>query len=109
MPRVEASGVDTLGAAKVHEILGEDFVVFLGSRATLSATSTEPVRPITVPEDDDPVLPLCQCPEDYTAALTQKLSVPVMAKLLSRKQNILAPSALPFLHSGQVQMLQRRP
>lgn len=107
MPRVEAEGVDTMGAAKVHQLLGEDFVVFHGTREDLAAMSTDPVRPIEVPQDDDdPVLPLCQCPEDYTAALTHKLTIPAMNDLLRPKQTILAPSALPSLRPSQVEMLQ---
>jgi hypothetical protein len=108
MPRVEASGVDRLGAAVVHQFLGEDFIVFEGSRDDLSASAVNPVQPIPLPEDnDDPVLPICQCPEDYTAALSRRMEDPALAALLFHRQTILTPKGLPSLQPDQVEQLER--
>lgn len=107
LPRVSAGSVDMLGAANVFEILGEDYVVYNGSTAALSATSSEPVRPIFVPDNDDPVLPLCQCPEDYSLAISEKLRLPQMANLLKQKRQVLAPNAFHSLHPEQVQILEK--
>lgn len=108
MPQVDATSVDRLGASAVHELLGENYIVFHGTRAALSATSTDPVEPI-VPDDipDDDPLPICQCPEDYRAALTQRFSAPQMQDLLRRERMIMAPAALPSLQADQIQTLEK--
>ncbi len=108
MPQVEASGVDRFGASAVHDLLGEDYVVFHGARAALSSTSPLPVQPIEpdgIP-DDDP-LPLCQCPEDYTAGLTQRFGTPKMLELLRQERTVITPSALPNLEVDQIQALEQ--
>ena len=105
MPRVEASSVDALGASAIYEFLEEDFVVFHGSWDALSATSTEPVRPITVP-GGNPILPICQCPEDYTAALTERFNRPEIRSLLDAQRVVSTPSSLPSLEPNQVEMLR---
>ncbi|MGH1466830.1 MAG: hypothetical protein ACRBBQ_15875 [Cognatishimia sp.] len=108
MPKVEAEGVDRFGAATVHDMLGENYVVFHGSRADLTATSPHPVQPV-VPDDfpDDSPLPLCQCPEDYTAGLLQRFSTPEMQDLLQQSRTLVAPSELPTLRVDQAQALEQ--
>lgn len=107
MPQVEAAGVDRYGAAAVHDLLGEDYVVFHGSRAALSATSPLPIEPIdpeTIP-DDDP-LPICQCPEDYRVGLTERFSTPVLQDVLRHQRSIVAPDSLP-LEVDQIRALEQ--
>ncbi|WP_025897217.1 hypothetical protein [Sneathiella glossodoripedis] len=106
-PRVAASSVDALGAGKMHQLLGEDFIVFQGSATAFAATSNEPVRPIAIPPDIvNPILPLCQCPEDYTEALEQKFGLPEMGKALSLSQNVPNPDNLLNLQPYQFQQLE---
>ncbi|WP_299775841.1 hypothetical protein [uncultured Tateyamaria sp.] len=106
MPQVEASSVDRLGASAVHDLLGEDYVVFHGARETLSATSPFPVQPIVIPDDDVP-LPECQCPEDYRIGLAERFGAPEMQKRLGRERTILAPEAIPTLEVDQIRMLEQ--
>ena len=106
MPRVEAQGVDTMGAAQVHEFLGEDFIVFNGTRSDLAAMSTDPVRPIPFPEDD-PVLPICQCPEDYTALLSQRATLPEIAELFRPQQVFIDQNAFPQPGTDQMRRIEQ--
>lgn len=108
MPQVEAAGVDKYGAAAVHDLLGENYVVFHGSRAALAETSPHPVQPV-VPDDipDDSPLPLCQCPEDYTAGLAQRFSTPKMQDLVQQQRSFVAPSELPNLRGDQIEALEQ--
>lgn len=106
MPQVEASSVDRLGASTVHELLGENYVVFHGSREALSATSPFPVQPIVIPDDDVP-LPECQCPEDYRVGLAGRFEAPGMQGLLRAERTVLAPEAIPTLEADQIQMLEQ--
>lgn len=80
-PRVEAAGVDLLGAKKVHTLLGEDFVVFHADEEGLDGVAPmflvqpeiKPIIPETPSGRIPPVLPICQCPEDYAAALELRM------------------------------------
>lgn len=81
-PRVDAAGVDLLGAEKIHQMLGEDFFVFhdegavQGGGVVAAATAeplVKPVEPAVPPGTLPPVLPICQCPEDYVAALQARI------------------------------------
>jgi len=70
--------------------------------------STDPLRPIPFPQgDDDPVLPICQCPEDYTAALSQRVTRPEIADLFRQQQVIIDQYAFPQPGTDQMRQIEQ--
>lgn len=96
-PRVAADSVDKLGAKNIHEILGEDFVVF--------NFTSEVGSPVPNPGDDPP-LPICQCPEDYKVRLMQRLADPQFTKALARKNLVITPNMMSLFSKEQVDQVQ---
>lgn len=89
-PRVDTQGVDLIGAAKIHQLLGEDFVVFHNVDTSTAAVPTISLQRLTAP-GKDPILPICQCPEDYVAGLQQRLNSMDTNALLSPKLSAPPP------------------
>lgn len=110
-PRVDAAGVDLLGAEKVYELLGEDFVVFNKSNEQAQigvAAATVPKRPVrTPPGTIPPVLPICQCPEDYVATLEQRLTTMNVEEFLAPKRFVLTQDHFQALETGQFPQLEQ--
>ncbi|WP_029065339.1 hypothetical protein [Labrenzia sp. DG1229] len=106
-PRVEAAGVDLLGAEKIHKMLGEDFIVFHdpgaaadGAVAMMAAPETKPVKPAPAPGTVPPVLPLCQCPEDYVVALEARIKTFDNEVFFAPRRVIVTPNQFEVLKNG---------
>ncbi|MCP4097823.1 MAG: hypothetical protein GY748_16435 [Planctomycetaceae bacterium] len=85
-PRVDAASVDRVGASALYKMLGEDFIVVTSPTPVSPDVSLSPIvlPPGTIP----PHIPICQCPEDYRAALEQRFSTIEIGKLLQTQPSI---------------------
>ncbi|WP_156958737.1 hypothetical protein [Labrenzia sp. DG1229] len=116
-PRVEAAGVDLLGAEKIHRLLGEDFVVFHDPAAKqpdavamAAAPEIKPVKPAPAPGTVPPVLPLCQCPEDYVAAMEARMATFDTDVFFAPRRVIVTPNQFEVLKNGvfpQIDFMQQ--
>lgn len=108
-PKVTAQSVDQLGASKMYELLGEEYLVLspkaaASLQAAVGLTKPIPLAPGTTP----PITPLCQCPEDYRANLDQRFSEIELETLLQPQTNAaqmrlgkvtITPGRLQFLEN----------
>ena len=117
-PRVDAAGVDLLGAEKIHKLLGEDFVVFhdtaqpaAGFAAMVAvAPEVKPAEPVTPPGTVPPVLPICQCPEDYVAAMRARIQTFDETQFFAPRRVFVTPNQFETLKSGafpQIDLLRQ--
>lgn len=86
-PRVQAQSVDLVGASQLHEILGEDYVVMSDPEPTLPSTQPQPIT--LPPGTKPPIIPLCQCPEDYRASLELRLQTLGVEDILQPRQSFV--------------------